>query len=738
MAGGHEGVPAFVAHTPNGDGEWHELVDHLASVGAMAEAFACRFGAGTWARLAGLWHDLGKANPAFREYLVAATDGRRLPSPGHSSAGAAVAADVGLEPLAFVIAGHHSGLLSKTRLIERLEEVRDTAGVREARALLGDHPALQAPSDVCSTLPEVLGLVEGGDGPLCLELLIRMVFSALVDADRLDTEAHMSPERSEQRGRVAPTVSELLARLRARHGDATSRRAGDPVSEARAEIRRIVVERAVEAEPGLFTLTSPTGSGKTLTVLEAALAHAERHGFERVEFAVPFISVTEQVAEVCRELVDVAGDAVLEHHSNVEVDEEGQVAGSLRHRLVTENWDMPLVVTTTVRLLESLFSDRPSECRRLHRLAGSVIIIDESQSIPWRLIDPATRMLRQLAEQFGASVILSTATQPRFADLPALAERRVRPSELLGELDRWSSRFKRVVVRPRVEPLGWEDVADDVAARTVSDDQVLVVVNTIADAETLAGLLEGYPGVRLLTTRLCPAHRRAVLSRVREDLASGAPVLLVSTQLIEAGVDVDFAVGFRAVGPVPSVAQVAGRINRHGSRPTGELVVFDPEDGRVPPGDYRTGTDICREFLQNGRDLLAPATVDDYFRSLKAAQAAELHEAGVDERRRAFDYPEVAERFRLIADDTVGVLVPYGDFDPSEINPPTSPRKARELLRQFQPYTVSLRRKVYDQAVENRLAEEVAGLPVRRWVGGYSENTGLVTSGVGDVKGEIW
>ncbi len=593
-------------------------------------------------------------------------------------------------------------------------------------------------TDVKSTLPGMLGEAEGADGLLCLELLIRMVFSALIDGDRLDTEAHMSPERSVHRRRVPPTVSELLARLRARHGVATAGRAGDPVAHARAQIRRIVVERAVAHRPGLFTLTSPTGSGKTLTVLEAALAHAERHGFERVVFAVPFISVTEQVAGVCRDVVDADGDAVLEHHSNVAVDEEGQVAGSIRRRLATENWDMPLVVTTTVRLLESLFSNRPSECRRLHRLAGSVIVIDESQSIPWRLIDPATRMLRQLTEHFGSTVILSTATQPCFGQLPALAERAVRPVELLGELDEWSSQFERVVVRPQVAPVGWDDVADEVVARAEAERQVLVVVNTIADAEIVVGLLEGYSGLRLLTTRLCPAHRRAVLRSVHEDLASGAPVLLVSTQLIEAGVDVDFPVGLRAVGPVPSVAQVAGRINRHGARPTGELVVFDPEDGRLPPGDYTTGTNICRDFLRSGRDLLAPSTVDDHFRLLKVTQGAELHEAGVDERRRHFDYPEVSARFRLIADDTVGVLVPYRNFDPHEIEPPASTWQTRELMRKLQPYTVSLRRKVYDQVTEDGLTVALPGLPLRGWAGGYSETSGLVTSGAGDVKAEIW
>jgi CRISPR-associated endonuclease/helicase Cas3 len=737
MAGGHDDVPAYVAHTPNGDGVWHELIDHLTSVGALAEGFADRFGAGEWGRLAGLWHDLGKANPAFRDYLVAAHEGRTVPSPGHSSAGAALAAEAGLHPLAFVIAGHHAGLPSDGRLEDRLAIAAADTGAQRALALLGDHPALKAPPDVRATVPKMLDGLGRRESQYGLELLIRMVFSALIDADRLDTEAHTSPEQARTRRHDAPTAGELLGRLRARHAEVTGERAGDPVSDARDEIRRRVVEQAVSEPPGLFTLTSPTGSGKTLTVLEAALAHAERHGLDRVVLAVPFISVTEQVAETCRAAVDVGGDALLEHHSNVRMDDDAQFAGGLQHRLALENWDMPVVVTTTVRLLESLFSDRPSECRRLHRLAGSVVVIDESQSIPWRLVDPAMRMLRQLTEQYGASVILSTATQPRFGDLPSMSEAGVQPTELLGDLDRWAGRFARVEVRPRIEPMGWEDLVDEVLARAEAERQVLVVVNTIADAEMVVGLAAGGPGVRLLTTRLCPAHRQVVLSQVRHDLVAGRPVLLVSTQLIEAGVDVDFPAAFRAVGPVPSVAQVAGRVNRHGRRVSGELVVFDPVDGGMPPGDYKTGAQICREFMRSGRDLLAPGTLDDYFRLLKQVQGSELHgrQIDVDERRRHLDYPTVAEGFRLIADDTVSVLVHYGDFDPSRIDAPASPWEARRLLRRLQPYMVSLRRPVYERAVEAREAVEIPGLPVWRWDGTYDEGlAGLVAGG----RSEIW
>lgn len=744
MVDGHDDVPEFVAHTPNAAGMWHELVDHLTSVGTLAEEFAGRFGAGEWARLAGLWHDLGKADPAFRDYLVAANAGGKARSPGigHSAAGAALAADAGLEPLAFVIAGHHEGLRSKDKLKDRLKQAAGDAGSQEARALLSALPELAAPTDERSTLPQMLADADRSEGPFCLELLIRMVFSSLIDADRLDTEAHVHPAQAEKRQSPAVSVSELLARLRARHEKAVAERAFDPVSATREEIRGLVVDRAAQHEPGLFTLTSPTGSGKTLTVLEAALAHAERHGLERVVFAVPFISVTEQVAKECRDVLDMDGDAVLEHHSNVPAekddDDRSQHQTALRHRLATENWDMPVVVTTTVQLLESLFSNRPNACRKLHRLAGSVIVIDETQSIPWRLVDPAAGMLWQLTKHFGSSVILSTATQPRFGELPSLARRQVAPTELLGEPERWSPQFERARVRPLPGQVDWDDLADEVIAGADEAGQALVVLNTIADAEQVAGLLAGYPGVQLLTTRLCPAHRRDVLAGVRSDLVSSRPVILVSTQLVEAGVDVDFPVGFRAMGPVPSVAQVAGRVNRHGRAPMAELVVFDPVDGHLPPGEYTTGTAICRSFLTRGEDLLAPATVDAYFRELRVVQEAELVALGIDERRRHLDFPQVAEKFRMIADDTVGVLVPYRDFDPATVEPPDSRRQARAVMRRLQPYMVSLRRTIYDQAVTDGLTAEMPGLPVRRWVGDYDRTTGLVTNGDSESKATIW
>ncbi len=459
-------------------------------------------------------------------------------------------------------------------------------------------------------------------------------------------------------------------------------------------------------------------------MLEAALAHAESNSLDRLVVAVPYISVTEQLASVLRAVVDDDGDMVIEHHSALPDQDGGQSEAAIRHRLATENWDSPVVVTTSVRLLESLFANGPTACRRLHRLARSVIVIDESQSIPWRLLDPTTMMLRQLTEDFGSSVVLMTATQPPFERLPALG--RSRSTELLDDHRGLFNSFNRVTCEITVGRPGWDDLADEVAARAEgAGGQCLVVLNTIADATDLFERLRSREGSALLTTRLCGAHRRAVLADALARLEHGEPLVLVSTQLIEAGVDIDFPVAMRAVGPLPSLAQVAGRVNRHGLRDGGRLVVFDPADGRLPPGEYKTGTTITRSLLAAGIDPLSLDATTTYFRRF-LTDVSDLDPLGIDDLRRSFDYPSVAEKFRLITDETESVLVRYGNFDPDDYPPTDDSRELRRRVASLQPFTVALRRKTLDRARTDGLVLNVTGLPYGLWVGGYDSTTGVL------------
>ena len=392
----------------------HLLIDHLTAVGDLAGAFAARFGAEAWARLAGRWHDLGKYSASFQARIrrengfEAHIEGGDSTERDHSSAGAAHALDLlGMQaaPLAFVIAGHHAGLSDRSRLLqERLP------GKQHLRA----EAVARAPTDILAgTLPAVPRF----DGSLdeqrrALELWTRLLFSALCDADFLDTEAFYSDERASLRGTGLP-LPELLERLE-RHLDAVEAAApSSEVNRVRAEVRGACRAAATEP-PGVFSLTVPTGGGKTLASLNFALAHAKANNLRRVVVAIPFTSIIEQTAEA---FVRALGDqeSVLEHHSSLDPDKE-----TPRSRVATENWDAPVIVTTTVQLLESLLANRTSRCRKLHRLAGSVIVLDEAQALRIGALAPAVDALHGLVRQFGVSIVICTATQPAWHRSQAL------------------------------------------------------------------------------------------------------------------------------------------------------------------------------------------------------------------------------------------------------------------------------------------------------------------------------
>lgn len=326
--------------------------------------------------------------------------------------------------------------------------------------------------------------------------------------------------------------------------------------------------------------------------------------WRRVISAVPFISVTEQVADAYRAVLDPTGtgDVVLEHHSGIRTRAEAQAGNGLWSRLATENWDATFLVTTTVRLLETMFANGTSDVRRLHRMARSVIIVDEVQSIPWRLVEPTLEVLRDLVRHYGCTVVVSTATQPPFDRIGDLEG--AEPRQLLDP--RWFDEFRRTRAVFEPLPLTWPEIGDRVHAEAERHaGQCLAVFNTIKDAGALTRQLVGHEGLFYLSTRLCQEHRRDVLREVNGRLGAGRPCLLVSTQLVEAGVDIDFPVAFRAVAPMTAIAQVAGRVNRHGLRTEGVLHVIDPSEGGSPPDEYRIGCNVTRDLLRNGVDPLS-------------------------------------------------------------------------------------------------------------------------------------
>lgn len=714
------------AHSRNDRGERQELLTHLRNVAQMASSFAAGFGASEAGYYLGLWHDAGKFSPAFQRYLLETETpaARRRRGPDHKAAGSEIATRY-LWLLAMAIQAHHGGLRSP-------EEFRTWLSERKAK---GSHAealdiARHAMPDLLPSAPLPVPTHAVRD-PIATEFLLRMLFSALVDADFVDTERHMRPDRAGLRGPSA-TMAELWERFRRFH---ETLHTGDDGPVAR--VRRIVYEAclaAADRPPGLFRLTVPTGGGKTLSGMAFALRHALRHGHRRVIVAVPFISITEQTADVYREVFESAptdGPVVLEHHSgasNLAPDSEDFDPAYLWRRLAAENWDAPIVVTTTVQLFESLFASSPSGCRKLHRLAGSVLILDEAQVLPPHLLTPILDALRQLCSHYGTTVVLSTATQPAFESIQPFRD--LDATEIVPDPARLFRELSRVTYEWRTDPpLAWEEVA------SLMRDQAhaLAVVNTRGNAMDLLDSL-GDPEALHLSTQLCGAHRRLVIAEVRRRLREGEPCRLVSTQVVEAGVDLDFPLVLRALGPLDGIIQAAGRCNREGRLHRGRVVVFEPRDGSAPKGSYLTGIGVTRALLGAGRvDPDDPDTARRYFGRLFELQ--ETDREGIQRLRSSLNYPEVSRRFRMIDEPTESVVVPFGpEEDQRKVAQMLDGLRegnadARDLIRRFQPYLVSIRTREADTYRRRGLIDPV--LPgLGRWLGAYDPVRGLVGEGL--------
>lgn len=637
------------AHSVEGapEAEWEPLSHHLSAVGKRAEFFAASFGRAPFALAMGLLHDIGKNSIAYQEYIrrPREADGRK--GPDHSSAGARVAHELYGSSLgrlmAFGIAGHHAGLMDGGGA---------EGGTLPAR-LTKDLEDFEGWEKHVSALPTLAEIRQGSTrlDPNAIEesfsqsFLIRMLFSCLVDADFLETEAFYARSQGEERpsrgGILMPEHRDRVRSYMAKH-----RRDDTPVNRLRSEILDHANAKAA-LPPGLFTLTVPTGGGKTLTSLSFAMEHALAHGLRRIVYVIPFTSIIEQTAQIFREDVEL-GDAVLEHHSSFdwekhapgnENDSEGEgAAGRAKLRRDTENWDAPIVVTTAVQFFESLFAARTSKARKLHNLAKSVIILDEAQSIPIHLLRPCMAVIDELARNYGATLILCTATQPalRMQDgaLPltpkgqaeglTISEER----ELAPDPRRLYAQLKRVEVEWLPDPVADEDIA----ARFAEQPQMLCIVNSRAHARELFEAIRNQPGAVHLSTLMYARHRRKVLAKARDDLKAGAPVRLIATSLIEAGVDISFPEIWRAAAGLASIAQAAGRCNRSGElgelgNAFGRAVVFEPAfaDGRKPvPSMIAPFYQAARNVLRKGcGDVLGLDAVQEYFRWLYWSQRYE-------------------------------------------------------------------------------------------------------------------
>lgn len=702
-------------------------MEHLRAVAKLSEGFAEPLGAAEAGRLLGLWHDVGKWHPRFQAYLEhCEADPRYREYVDHKAAGAELANSHLGWPLAMVIQAHHGGLQDPVGFDDWLK-ARQATGEPELSLRLAAEAMPELALDGHPPVPERL---EHARSQLEVELFLRLMFSALVDADSLDTERHSSPEKGAARAQGVG-IPELWQRFAVDQERLMSGKQGSV-----SDVRRTVYQdclSAADAPTGVFRLTVPTGGGKTRSGMAFALRHALRHGLRRVVVAVPFLTITDQTAAEYRKIFDPQrlGGVVLEHHSQaVDADDESQDQASVWAGLAAENWDAPVVVTTTVQLFESLFANRRSACRKLHRLARSVIIIDEAQALPARLLRPILDSLRELTVDYGSSVVLSTATQPAFEVIPEFA--RIEAREIIPEPKRIFAVLKRVVYDWRIaDSMSWQDVATIMR----ETDQVLAVVNTKPDSHALLAALDDADALHLSAT-LCGAHRRDVVADVKARLMAGTPCRLVTTQVVEAGVDIDFPVVLRALAPLDSILQAAGRCNREGNLDSGQFIVFDPAEGGLPAGGYRTATEKTRALLTSvSVDPDDPMTATEYFRALLVPPFTNTDREGIQKLRARLAYPDVARAFRMVKEDTQSVVVPYRSAKGGDGAGDIIDRMrrhdgdGRQLWRRVQPYLVSIRsHKAERYRAEGLITDIVPGLG--EWHGRYDPVLGLI-DGIG-------
>lgn len=655
-------VGPFWAHsgTAGDTRDWQGLADHLRSVARIAWGVAGPLGLGNAASCAGLLHDLGKYHPDFQRRILG--ESVRI---DHSTAGGAILwresgrrDRFAAEALAYCILGHHAGLPDRSNATEACLDWRIQGFADGLDPAWHDEVAI----DLAGVDSELLAHVAHETADFDLSVAVRMLFSCLVEADYLDTEAFYARLEGRQVDRKWPTLAECLPGFTTTFGSymASRPREGD-LNALRRDILAHVRDRAT-MPPGLFTLTVPTGGGKTLASLGFALDHAARHGHRRIIYAIPFTSIIDQTAAIFRALL--GEDVVLEHHSAIEEDRNARREGRDKLRLAMENWAAPVVVTTNVQLFESLFAARPSRARKLHNIAGSVIILDEAQTLPKALLRPVLRMLDCLARHWGCSIVFCTATQPSVQEaLKGGVTLDLR--ELAPDPKKLATRLRRARI---VEGGAMDNAALVTALR--GEHQALVIVNSRGHALDLfkAAKVEGLEGIMHLTTRQYAAHRQGILGDVRQRLKAGAPCRLIATSLIEAGVDVDFPVGWRAKSGLDQIIQAAGRVNREGKRLTEEsvLTVFTSTDYPIPAEVKALIGDMGRMWEAHRDDLLSLDAIEAYFAEVYFRMGDRLDgktilsrlsmsRSGTD-----FAFRSIAEDFRMIESTMVPVVIPLG------------------------------------------------------------------------------
>ena len=684
----------------------HLLEDHLQKVAKLAANNAQGFGASYWAELAGRWHDLGKYSTEFQDYIRDQSGYERenahIEYPNmkgrinHSSAGALFATqqfkerfqdEICSKIIAYLIAGHHAGLADwsgESGQASLYARMQDTPLLRKA---LSNSP----PKAILNFSTPKDFFKENAD----VSFWIRMLFSCLVDADFLDTERFMSPKRSQQRQSMVSlfalnqTLDQYLGRF--------TQTAPEGINIYRQKILEDC-QNSAALRSGLFSLTVPTGGGKTLSSLSFALRHAIQHKKARIIYVIPYTSIIEQTAELFKQIFHAYPDAVLEHHSNFDTDSNKETAYL---RLASENWGAPIIVTTAVQYFESLYASRSSSVRKLHNIVNSVVILDEAQLLPPDYLMPILHVIKELSQYYQVSHLLCTATQPALESQPKTFAKdqfkgldRGSVQEIISHPDQLNKVFKRVSIILIADKITkWEQLL----TLMLDHQSFLCIVDRRSDAQTLYQQLPPDSHTFHLSGLMCGQHRSDVIRQIKNQLKCNKPVKVISTQLIEAGVDIDFPIVFKTMAGLDSIAQAAGRCNREGRlRDKGKVFVFEPPKA-APVGHLRQAADIGRRLLlQPGLDPLSSQAFTTYFEQLYWLKGEALDKKNIlsddlhPNPHFSFKFRRAAKKFKLIENDYKTLLIPYGEGEKHIQRLRNSDKIYRELKHKLQRYSINI------------------------------------------------
>lgn len=734
----------YFAHSGQNDdrGGWQRLDHHALCVARLAAKFAAPIGLERAAYLAGLLHDLGKYTPVFQARLAGVDT-----AVDHSTAGAAQVLEMVertphgalmAQCIAYGILGHHAGLPDRVGASGFDDRIKRFQGdpLRAIDPIWREELKPDATALFPRSFEEVRERVH-----FQLAFMTRMIFSCLVDADFKDTEAFYGSVEDLQKNRDWPALPDILPSLLTLFDDhmANLGSGNTPINALRAEILSDVRSKAT-LQPGLFTLTVPTGGGKTLASLGFALKHAKLHGHRRIIYAIPFTSIIDQTAAIFRSVL--GDDIVLEHHSGIDEEtlrDRTERTSRDKLKLAMEDWAAPVVVTTNVQFFESLFAARPARARKLHNISRSVIILDEAQTIPRPLLIPCMRVLEELALNYGCTVVLCTATQPALAKPRFEKGLHLDGRELAPDPLRLANELRRADIR-RVGDM----TNADVVAELRGHPQGLVIVNSRKHAYELYqdATATGLEGVIHLTTRQCAAHRGLILGDVRKRLEiDGHPCRVIATSLIEAGVDIDFPRVWRAEAGLDQIIQAAGRCNREGRRERAQSIVtvFSAPGYGVPPEIKGLIGDMARTASAD-HDLMSLAAIEQYFAEVYWRLGSDKLDAkkiiamfGMDRHGPQFEFRKAAEAFRMIESGMVPVIVPFdGGAVECVEKLAIAEIPSGHLARRLQRYVVQVPPKARDALVGNGhvafVHPQLRGdqFAVLRNLGLYRKDVGLV------------